>query len=111
MGNGLLIYMIEDGRQCNEANRATSIGKRHTDCPPDTDLRQLLHVKDNVVLMVFFEHVGLSMRVEIAGLTALKQETFPRFTTLSIFCPDLASWGLTQPLSLLCYVQLSYPAS
>ena len=34
MGNGLLIYMmVMDARQRNEANRAISIGKRHTDCP------------------------------------------------------------------------------
>lgn len=100
--------MIKDARQCNEANRATSIGKRHTDCPPDTDLRQLLHVKDNVVLMFFFEHVALSMRVEIAGLTALKQETFPRFTTLLDLLPRCRELGIdpAPELALLCIAQL-----
>ena len=35
MGNALLIYMmaIKDARQRNEANRAFSMGKQHTDCP------------------------------------------------------------------------------
>ena len=38
MGNGLLIYMmVMDARQRNEANRAISIGKRHTDCPTEGD--------------------------------------------------------------------------
>ena len=35
MGNGRLIYMMvtKESRQLNAANRASSIGKRHTDCP------------------------------------------------------------------------------
>ena len=48
MENGLLIYMMviciyedqtivmEDARQWNEANRAISIGKQHTDCLTNT---------------------------------------------------------------------------
>ena len=43
MGNGLLIYMmVMDARQRNEANRAISIGKRHTDCPTGTLCRPWL---------------------------------------------------------------------
>ena len=46
MGNGLLIYMmVMDARQRNEANRAISIGKRHTDCPTES-LREVLKERE-----------------------------------------------------------------
>ena len=48
----------------------------------DKELRQLLHVKDNVVLRSFFERTTYALRVEIAQLPAPKREKFPRFTNL-----------------------------
>ena len=48
----------------------------------EADLRQLLHVNDNIVLRSFFERANYALRVEIARLPAVQQEWFPRFTTL-----------------------------
>ena len=48
----------------------------------DSELRQLLHVRDNIVLRSFFERTTYALRVTIAQLPGLKREKFPRFTTL-----------------------------
>ncbi len=48
----------------------------------DADLRQLLHVNDNSVLRSFFERVAYALRVEIARLSFVQQEQFPRYNTL-----------------------------
>lgn len=75
----------------------------------DTDLRELLHVNDNIVLRSFFERVTWALRVEIAGLPALKQKTFPRFTTLHDLLPRRRESGSNPALelALLCIAQLA----
>ena len=73
------------------------------------DLRQLLHVNDNVVLKSFFERAHYALRLEIAQLPARQQEWFPRFTSLL----ELAAHhreSTSNPaleLSLLCLNQLA----
>ena len=75
----------------------------------DRDLRQLLHVKDNVVLRSFFERVTWALRVEIAGLPALKQEPFPRFATFLDLLRRRCKLGSNPALelALLCIAQLA----
>ena len=46
------------------------------------DLRFLLHVKTDALLVSFFERTGFTLRQTIGALPALQQDLFPRFTTL-----------------------------
>lgn len=46
------------------------------------DLRSLLHVKTDALLVSFFERTGFALRQAIGTLPALQQDLFPRFTTL-----------------------------
>ena len=46
----------------------------------ESDLRSLLHIKDNESLRSFFEKANYALRVEIARLPISQQELFPRFT-------------------------------
>ena len=46
----------------------------------ESDLRSLLHDKDNASLRTFFEKAHYALRVEIAGLPVSQRELFPRFT-------------------------------
>ena len=48
----------------------------------EESLRQLLHVKGNGFLNVFFERIAFVLRDEIAHLPANQQDLFPRFTTI-----------------------------
>ena len=75
----------------------------------DTELRQLLHVKDNIVLRSFFERTTYALRVKIAQLPAMKQEKFPRFTTLLDLLARRRELGDNPALelALLCITQLA----
>lgn len=74
----------------------------------ETDLRQLLHVRDNATLTSFLTKANAALRDEIAKLPAAKREPFPRFTDLL----DLVNgYQETQShpalaLALLCLNQL-----
>jgi len=46
----------------------------------ESDLRSLLHVKDNEILRSFFEKANYALRFEIARLPVSQREIFPRFT-------------------------------
>jgi hypothetical protein len=46
------------------------------------DLRLLLHVKTDALLVSFFERTGFALRQAIGALPARQQDLFPRFTTL-----------------------------
>jgi naphtho-gamma-pyrone polyketide synthase len=46
----------------------------------ESDLRTLLHVKDNEILRSFFEKANYALRFEIARLPVSQRENFPRFT-------------------------------
>lgn len=48
----------------------------------EQDLLQLLHSKDEPLLLSFFERAAFALREEIASLPAHQQTWFPRFTTL-----------------------------
>ena len=48
----------------------------------DGGLRRLLHVKDNAVLISFFERVQHAIRTEIGELPFQERELFPRFSSL-----------------------------
>ncbi|KAK3681664.1 polyketide synthase [Podospora appendiculata] len=48
----------------------------------EDDLRKLLHIKTNPLLVSFFEQVGFVLRRTIGGLPSEQQDWFPRFTTL-----------------------------
>lgn len=48
----------------------------------ETDLQQLLHIKDNEALLSFFERVAFSLREELGRQPSTIQDMFPRFTTL-----------------------------
>ena len=68
MGNGLLIYMmVMDARQRNEANRAISIGKRHTDCPthPPSLSANGIKLKKRAVLWIAVDEVKLADELPI----------------------------------------------
>lgn len=46
------------------------------------DLRILLHVKTDALLVSFFERTGFALRQAIGSLPTRQQDLFPRFTTL-----------------------------
>lgn len=48
----------------------------------ESDLRSLLHIKDNASLRAFFEKAHYVLRVEIAQLPISQRELFPRFTCI-----------------------------
>lgn len=48
----------------------------------DGGLRRLLHVKDNAVLISFFERVQHAIRIEIGELPFQTKELFPRVSSL-----------------------------
>jgi naphtho-gamma-pyrone polyketide synthase len=54
----------------------------------ESDLRSLLHVKDNANLRSFFEKANYALRLEIARLPMSQREIFPRFTC----CLDLLQY-------------------
>lgn len=75
----------------------------------DADLRQLLHVNDNSVLKSFFERVTYAVRIEIANLSTIQREWFPRFNTLLELLTARRSGAGHNPaleLALLCINQL-----
>ncbi|KAJ0114474.1 hypothetical protein J7T55_004717 [Diaporthe amygdali] len=68
------------------------------------DLRFLLHVKTDALLVSFFERTGFALRRLIGALPALQQNLFPRFTTLI----DLvAKVGETEGTPILRFFLLS----
>lgn len=75
----------------------------------ESDLTQLLHVKDCEVLQSFFEQVSFALRLEISRLPLHQQEWFPRFTSivdlLARYSEDRSNPALG--LSLLCLNQLA----
>jgi naphtho-gamma-pyrone polyketide synthase len=48
----------------------------------ESDLRSLLHIKDNESLRSFFEKANYALRVEISRLPISQQALFPRFTSV-----------------------------
>jgi naphtho-gamma-pyrone polyketide synthase len=48
----------------------------------ESDLRSLLHNKENESLRSFFEKAHYALRVEIARLPISQRELFPRFTCI-----------------------------
>lgn len=48
----------------------------------EDQLRRLLHVKTNPLLISFFDRAGYSLRRLLGSLPAEQQDLFPRFTTL-----------------------------
>lgn len=68
------------------------------------DLRFLLHVKTDALLVSFFERTGFALRQAIGALPASQQNLFPRFTTLI----DLVSKvGETEGTPILRFFLLS----
>lgn len=68
------------------------------------DLRSLLHLKSDALLVSFFERTGFALRQAIGALPALQQDLFPRFTTLI----DLVSKvGQTEGTPILRFFLLS----
>jgi naphtho-gamma-pyrone polyketide synthase len=48
----------------------------------DTDIRQLLQVKDNVILTAFLKQAHVAIRDEISKLPPRERELFPRSTSV-----------------------------
>lgn len=68
------------------------------------DLRLLLHLKSDALLVSFFERAGFALRQAIGALPAREQDLFPRFTTLI----DLvAKVGETEGTPILRFFLLS----
>jgi naphtho-gamma-pyrone polyketide synthase len=74
----------------------------------ETSLRQLLHVKGNGPLSVFFERIAFVLREEIAKLSAHQQDWFPRFTTIVDLVHDVGTTQGTPALKfpLLCLYEI-----
>lgn len=75
----------------------------------ESDLRQLLHVRDNETLTSFLTKSNFALRLEIAKLPPSQQESFPRFTTLLDLLNGFRESG-SHPaleLGLLCLNQLA----
>lgn len=74
----------------------------------EKSLRQLLHVKGNGHLNVFFEKVAFTLREAIARLPAHQQDLFPRFTTIVDLVHDVGSTRGTPALKfpLLCVYEI-----
>lgn len=47
----------------------------------EAELRRLLHIRDNEVLLSFFERVAFCLRQELGRQPSAVQTMFPRFTT------------------------------
>jgi naphtho-gamma-pyrone polyketide synthase len=75
----------------------------------ESDLNQLLHVKDCEVLSSFFEQVNYALRLEISRLPASQKEWFPRFTSIIDLLARYPESGSNPALglSLLCLNQLA----
>ncbi|TLD37529.1 6-deoxyerythronolide-B synthase [Venturia nashicola] len=74
----------------------------------EASLQQLLHVKGNGYLNVFFEKIAFTLREEISGLPSHQQDLFPRFTTIVDLVHDLGSTKGTPALKfpLLCVYEI-----
>ena len=75
----------------------------------ETDLLQLLHVKDNENLRSLLERVNYAFRIEIARLPTFQRAWFPRFTSLLDLLAKYTE-SKNNPalgLSLLCLNQLA----
>ena len=75
----------------------------------ETDLRQLLHIKDNEVLTSFLTKANYALRLEITKLPPSQQKRFPRFSTLIDLLNGFREYG-SHPalgLGLLCLNQLA----
>lgn len=77
--------------------------------PYESDLAQLLHVKDCEVLSSFFEKAHYALRLEISRLSQSRQSLFPRFTCINDLLSRKAKNGANPALelSLLCLTQLA----
>ena len=75
----------------------------------EADLRRLLHAHDNVVLTSFLERATQTLRLEIARLSSVQQEWFPRFSTLFDLLTSRHKKGNNPALglALLCINQLA----
>lgn len=65
------------------------------------DLRSLLHVKTDALLVSFFERTGFALRRAIGALPASQQDLFPRFTTLIDLVSSVGGTGGTAILRFL----------
>jgi len=74
----------------------------------ELSLRQLVHVKGNGLLNVFFERIAFTLRETIAALPAHQQELFPRFTTIVDLVHDVGTTKGAPALKfpLLCLYEI-----
>lgn len=70
----------------------------------EDQLRRLLHVKTNPLLISFFDRVNYALRRLLETLSAEQQNLFPRFTTLIDL---IAKLGETDGTSVLRFFLLS----
>lgn len=77
--------------------------------PFESDLTQLLHVKDCEMLTSFFEQTHYALRLEISRLSISRREWFPRFTSIIDLLARKSDSGSNPALelALLCLSQLA----
>jgi hypothetical protein len=68
----------------------------------ESDLRSLLHVKDNESLRSFFEKANYALRFEIARLPVSQRESSRASHVSLIFCNTTVNPVGTRLLGLLC---------
>ena len=77
--------------------------------PYESELTQLLHVKDCDVLSSFLEQTHFALRLEVSRLAILHKRSFPRFSCINDLLARKSDSGDNPALelALLCLTQLA----